>query len=503
MADKEVLDALMDVFKSANYRFLTLKEVTQQLQRRGVYQDVELHKAGARVIDHLCNDRASAIYPFCEIDRGHEILWGLDWWIPKPRRRVRDNIHTIEPLSMGWKTQHVLSPDGFEIATGTIPLSRPSADRLFATMNEQQREHPIVELRCYGSEKLLCILTHDDRDNWILESKALWRWYKENGAEPGDVIWLTVEETIPLVLRIYTEWDRDVDAYRRYEQRRKLETLPSIDLPIRDLLWLYFKRAQKIAHRSEIAKAVLAERPEISEGSIDACLSANPHLFARAGQRGIWGLREWGIEQVAIYEPRKGDDPWTVTYADRPKVVVPFDYVLENIAAEGLVYKVLRGAKTSLSYSQIAEKISKYFGVDRNILIRMSFLDPQDSRLARLHDGTFALRENLEEVISELTENEKEYKKSLARTVEEIDKLQDELIYAVSRYEAEISRVEHERNEARHVAREWFGRHAQLGLVVSKFMAEIVSNVGHPTLQLVFDRLRRKSTQSYVEKDPQ
>jgi len=66
MADKEVLDALMDVFKSANYRFLTLKEVTQQLQRRGVYQNVEVHKAMACANDLLCNDRASAIYPFYE-----------------------------------------------------------------------------------------------------------------------------------------------------------------------------------------------------------------------------------------------------------------------------------------------------------------------------------------------------------------------------------------------------------------------------------------------------
>jgi len=370
-------------------------------------------------------------------------------------------------------------------------------------MNEQQREHPIVELRCYGSEKLLCILTHDDRDNWILESKALWRWYKENGAEPGDIIWLAVEETIPLVLRIHTEWDRDADAYRRYEQRRKLETLPSIDLPIRDLLWLYFKRAQKITHRSEIAEAVLAERSEISKGSIDACLSANPHLFARTSERGSWGLREWNIEQISILAPHKSDDPWTTTDTNRPKIIVPLDYVLANIAAEDLVYRVLRNAKVSLSYSQLAERIGKYFGMDVTVLKRTSFLNMEDSRFVRLHDGTFALRENLEEVINELVEKEKEHRQSLDQAVEEIDKLKDELVSIVAGYEAETSRVEDERDEARYVAREWFGQHAQLGLVVSKFMAEIVSDVGLPTLQFVFDRLRRKSTRSYVEKDSQ
>jgi len=74
----EVLDALMDVFHSANYRFLTLAEITRQLQRRGVYQNVELHKAMAYVHAHLCNDRTSAHYPFFDVEKGGEILWGLE-----------------------------------------------------------------------------------------------------------------------------------------------------------------------------------------------------------------------------------------------------------------------------------------------------------------------------------------------------------------------------------------------------------------------------------------
>jgi len=171
---EEVLDALMDVFNSANYRSLTLEEVAQQLQRRGVYQDITSLDAMKRVIDHFNN--ASAIYPFFPIG---ENQWGLESWLPKRRRRVRGKVQAVEPLHVGWETQHTLSPSRFEVERGTFPLRGQNPSRLIASMDEQQHEHPIVELRCYGSEKLFCAMTHDDRDNWVLEGMALQRWYKE------------------------------------------------------------------------------------------------------------------------------------------------------------------------------------------------------------------------------------------------------------------------------------------------------------------------------------
>src|SRR3990172_2772216 len=97
-------------------------------------------------------------------------------------------IQSVEPLSVGWETQRTLSPSGLEIEAGRFLLSRQNASRLIASMDERQRERLIVELRCYGSEKLLCTLIFDDQDTHFLESKALQHWYKENGVEPGDVI---------------------------------------------------------------------------------------------------------------------------------------------------------------------------------------------------------------------------------------------------------------------------------------------------------------------------
>ena len=387
-------------------------------------------------------------------------------------------------------------------------------------MDERQRERLIVELRCYGSEKLLCTLIFDDQDTHFLESKALQHWYKENGVEPGDVIWLAVEEVNPLALRIYTEWDRDADAYRRYEQQRNLEALPSVDLPIRDLIWLYFKRTRKVAHRSEVVRAILTDRPEISERSVDACFSANSHLFVRTGEHDKWGLKEWGIEQVTMIEHPKGSNPWMSTDAVYPTVTVPLDYVLANVAAEDLVYKVLRGAKTSLSDSQITEKIANYLGVDRDILARASFLDPKDSRLIRLHDGTFALREDLEKVISELTAREHELEQSLDRANEEVGRLNDELTSTVARYErdvqlaraetAQLRQLERERDEARQVALAWFRRysrlvgkrlaeHAQLKRVMSSFLELVIPRIGLPAFQSILDALRQELEASSAE----
>jgi len=302
-------------------------------------------------------------------------------------------------------------------------------------MDEKQRESSIVELHCHGSEKLICVVTHDDRGSWALEGMTLQRWYKENGLQSGDKIWLIVESVNPLILRAYTEWDRDADTYRRYEQRRNIEALSSTDLPIRDIIWIYFKRTQKIAHRSEISKAVLKERPEISERSIDACLGANPHLFARVGGKGNWGLKEWDIEQVTMVIRPKGSSTETATNENLSTATVPVDYVLANIAAEDLVYKILRGSKDALSVAQITEKIAKYLGVDKGILVRTTFFNSSDIRLVRLHDGSFTLRDNLEEFINELATREQELVEALGQANEEVSKSKDEVALMTAQHE--------------------------------------------------------------------
>jgi len=131
-----------------------------------------------------------------------------------------------------------------------------------------------------------------------------------------------------------------------------------------------------------------------------------------------------------------------------------------------------------------------------------------------LHDGTFAPRENLEEVVGELSAKERELRQSLERANEEVINLKGELASTVAQYETRLKQLENERGEARHLARQWFERHAQLekewskeraqlSRAVSKFLAAINPYVDRPTLQLIFDRLRRKPEPPRTEEEAQ
>lgn len=492
--ENEVLNALIDVFNSANYQFLTLLEITQRLKRRGFYRSLKDHKAAAKVLDDLCRyPLANHLYSF---ERGEDDLWGLKRWFPqKQHRHLRSRVQTVEPLRVGREVQHTLTTNGSEVDKGIFPLRGQNYKRFFASMDEKQRQNLFVELRCYGTDRFVCAIVQDNRRNWFLEGMALQHWYSENALQPGDKVCLVVESIAPLYLRIYTEWDRDADAFRRYEQRRNIENLPSIDLPTRDLLWLYFKQKEKIAHRSEIQKAILTDRPEISSRSIDACLGMNSHLFVRVGE-GNWGLKEWGIEQVTMIERPKGSYPEAATDENLPTVSVPLDYILANIAAEDLVYQVLQNTETSLSNSQITDRISKYLGINRGILARSSYFDPYDSRLIRLQDGTFTIRENLEDVISELTSKERELRQSLIKINHEIDSIKDEFASIFAQQEIKIMRIKGERDK-------WYMKYLRLTerhsgefiileTVLSKFMVVLIHYLGRSTFQLVFDDLRRE-----------
>ena len=241
---KEISNDLMYIFNSANFQFITLAEISRLLQRRGIYErDVDLW-------EYLCTH-----YLFCDIDVNGETKWGLKSWLPpKERRKIKQRNaavmpqNTVTPLHIGEEIQRTISVGGFEIKDGTLPLHGQDFNNFTASMDMQQRKDSIIELRYYGSENFTCRIAYSNSGYWSLKNIGLTKWYKENGVQPSDKIWLVVESIKPLALRIYTEWDRDADTYRRYEQRRNLNTLPYVDLSIRDIIYLYLKRTQQISH---------------------------------------------------------------------------------------------------------------------------------------------------------------------------------------------------------------------------------------------------------------
>ena len=118
------------------------------------------------------------------------------------------------------------------------------------------------------------------------------------------------------------------------------------------------------------------------------------------------------------------------------------------------------------------------------------------------------LRENLEEVISELAAREWEQRQSLNRINEEVNDLKDEIASMMTKYETRFKKLEDERDSALDLAQEWFEQHEQIAKkwsirsqLLSEFLAEIIPYIGYPNLQLVFDRLRRKPEPPRTEEE--
>jgi len=192
---------------------------------------------------------------------------------------------------------------------------------------------------------------------------------------------------------------------------------------------------------------VITERSEVSERSVDVRLGVDKYLFTQF-QRGYWGLKEWNMEQISITIRPKGSDPEDISNDENlPTSLVSVDYILANIAGEDLVYKILQNATDSISASQISEKISRYFGIDKSILARTTFLNTADSRIVRLEDGTFILRKNLEKTSEHLAKKELHPNQSVATTSTKNDDLKSETEPITDQTEIKLKQIAVEQEE--------------------------------------------------------
>lgn len=400
----EIIYGLLEVFKHANNQLLTLTEITQRMKAQGFYQNAAFTEAAA---DLLINYLNPPIFHKTENYR-RRANWGKQWrvahWLPRKENNPQDStasllqrrnkfqhgislskpkiknsiilLHThgkennpydrtVSLLQTGKEIQHTIAKDGLEIKNGVISISQDFY-RFFSSMDMSQQRQLTIDVHYYASDNSTCKIELDGSNHWVLKSTWLKDWYKENRIEPGDIIYLVIEHVTPLIIRIYTEWERNPDTYRRYKLLQEANALPSMNMPIWHLIREFFEQTQKIAHRLDIAKTVITKRPEVSEQSVYGCLSANPYLFVRVGE-GNWGLKEWNIDLISITIRPKDSDPENISNDQNlPTSLVSVDYILANIAGEDLVYKILKNATASLSASQISEKIR-----DISVLIKV------------------------------------------------------------------------------------------------------------------------------------
>jgi len=373
-------DLILAALQKKNYQFQTLYELAEALAPD--------HKPERKFIAevHACLnfESTSAKYPFTEIEQGSVGLWGLEFWLPK-RKSGHQTRKTVETstLTRGQQLHFTLTQPA--LTEGRFDILRPTyRGDLVDVLTGMSH----VVLDYYGSYRIVVGVDTETKPFGLVGS-GLVAWYIENNLKPGDDVWLEVVDIAPLRLRIYTEWDRDADAYRRYIGERNRQEDQS-SLPIRDLIYLCLNQHGTLLHLRVISENVLQQRPAVSRSSIVSCLNGNPHLFAHLIDHSTWGLTEWNLSKVSAY--KEPDRHWLAqesTTAARPRAVTNIDYVLTVIHTEDLVYQVLSNAGAPLFGREIVQAIASYLGVSKEILERASFVDVNDPRFVRLEDGRF------------------------------------------------------------------------------------------------------------------
>lgn len=527
----EIIYGLMEVFKRANNQLLTFKEITRRMQAQGFYHNVEFTTAAVDLLLHYLNP------PIFDQTINHQ-YWRVAHWLPLKENDPQDStvsflqtekeiqraispsgseikngiipLHgqdkennpydsTVSLLQIGEEIQRMISDDGSEISNEIIPL-RGDFDRFFASMDIHQQRQMSIDIRYYADENTTCKIEQDNLEHWFLKGEWLKNWYKENRIEPGDKIYLVVENVIPLAIRIYTKWERNPDAYRRYKLQQESNPFPSVNLPIWYLIGEFFEQTPKIAHRLDIGKAIIEKRPEISEQSVYSCLSKEKYLFVPVGD-GYWGLKKWNLEEVArIIRPAGSsleENP------DLPTETVPLDYILVNIDSEKLVYRILEESPNPLTVGEITERISKILGVNKDVLTKATFFDPSDPRFYRQENGTFTLRKNLEEVIHMLSEERIEERALKISLENGIQKLQETMESLASQHKKEEKQHKEEQDILKKLAGEWIeqiehyeeinSRWEKRTQLLSEFLTEAIPCIGQDKLKEIFEHLRHKS----------
>ncbi len=200
-----------------------------------------------------------------------------------------------------------------------------------------------------------------------IESDEIKHWYFENRITPGQKLFIKSPDRVGQALRLYTYDEQQADEKQHDKQQSKQRIL------LRHEIYKVLSTENKFLHYRQIAEKIApSTRNEIQAPSVEATLSRENHLFRQSpGARGIWGLAEW---TTSSYEVDKTS-------------------LLLAITDEDLVYKTLREIGVPVTVKQIAEDLANAFVVKVADILETNFLDPNDSRLTKLADGTWALIE--------------------------------------------------------------------------------------------------------------
>jgi hypothetical protein len=243
------------------------------------------------------------------------------------------------------------------LVNGFIKIRPGMKEMLAASITNESIE--FLTNGCY----ILCVSI--DESGRAIYGEALREWFLEHGLKPGDRVFIEAPGKEGQRLQIYSDYEMNTKTKpyaKRINQR----------LHLRHRIYRLFKENIEFLHIKEIVSRLEKSTGEtVSLASVRVLLSRNPHLFVRAGtSRGIWGLKSWNHDSGYRVDPAS---------------------LLLAISEEDLVYISLRDSEIPFSARELASVIAGIFLVKSDDVLRIQFINSEDSRLLRLRDGRWGL----------------------------------------------------------------------------------------------------------------
>lgn len=261
-----------------------------------------------------------------------------------------------------------------------------------------------VTFVCYGDHEIKGVL---DESKKRISGQEIKLWYEENRLREKDRVYIKCPEKFGRPLRLYTF--HEIQKYLRGEE--VVETSEKVYL--RENIYQVLKSENVYLHYKQI-KDKIVERigGEVELSSIAGTLSHESHLFRRfLPSRGIWGLAEWSEKQMEI---------------DKTSLLLA-------IGEEDWVYRVLKDLSQPLQTKEIAQEIANRFVISPKELLETNFINPNDIRLVKLKDGSWGLKEWIEEWKEEI--------KNVETLLEKIFDQEETLSCILTEKEDSISRL--------------------------------------------------------------
>ncbi len=373
VSESSVKTLLKDFFHSCAHQYNRLTELIDELQEAGHFGNMNWIDAATLTHRCLC-DHPNDFYFIQKTGSEGKFhnLWGLTSWQLQPQhlrlKAAKREGRMPGPLVLGTTMSFTLIDDAIE--KGFFKLQHGRTKQITDIIGNDP-----IPILCYGAYQIMC---------WaeplysVIYGEGLKQWYQENRVEPEDTVALEVFSSPPddpLVLRIYTKWEKSPD--RRHEPIYHREISKRGEHTILVLIWSLLKDSGTTLHINDIVSYVHEIRPEVKRTSIESCLSNNKSHFCSFG-KSLWGLAEWNLNEIDI------------------------EKILGTIYEEDMVYDILSHASEPLTVHEIANRIGKALFVEPQLILRTNFIDFNDPRFVKVSDNKWWLERNKQTIVETL-----------------------------------------------------------------------------------------------------